>query len=126
MITTKEELRALQPTDSSLQPEQGGETPEGVSPCPSVLRIPAPPDGGPFYTRAQAAAALKIKPITLYGWISPGLLVKGQRMKLETLRAPRGRISPAALCAFLGAVNGVEVRLEAAGRRLEERESQNE
>jgi hypothetical protein len=45
------------------------------------------------------------------GAVGRGQLVAGRVVKLLSLRAPRGRITPAALCAFLEAVNGCEVEV---------------
>ena len=70
-------------------------------------RLPAPASGG-TYTQTELAALLNVKVCTVRDWVA-----RGQRgIKLQTLRAPRGRVTPAAVCVFLEAVNGIEVGIE--------------
>ena len=96
-----------------------------------------PPEEGLTYSIAEVAALLDCAYGTVKRWIARGVhvgrgqLVSGLRsrsdcfggvgagrvVKLLSLRAPRGRITPAALCAFLEAVNGCEVAVQReAGR----------
>ena len=77
----------------------------------AVWFIPRPEDGM-AYTRGELARLCGIQPQTVQVWMSRGLKAPDGRMaKLESLRVPRGRITPAALCRFWGLVNGVTVRM---------------
>jgi len=125
-ITTRDELasltRAPRPTRGRRTVEGEGEVegvrrslPGCVAPSPPVWTIPGP--RGSAYTRAEAAEAVGVPAPTIGNWISRGRRAEGRLVRLRTLRAPRGRIAPQALCQFLGAVNGlrVEVRTEMQG-----------
>lgn len=77
----------------------------------SIWLIP-PPTKGAAYPAAEVARIAGVSLATVRAWVSRGLKVEGQPMRLRTLRAPRGRIAPADLCEFLSAVNEREVRIE--------------
>jgi hypothetical protein len=78
------------------------------------------------YSAQEIADMFGKKLLTIRHWIVVGLKPadgdSDALVRLQTLRMPRGRITPAALCAFLGAVNGVRVKVKepqmnADGRR---------
>ena len=74
--------------------------------------LPAPQDGR-FFTHAEIAGMFGRKRTVVQGWVSYGVrAVTGQRVRLRTLTVPRGRVTASDLAAFLGTVNGVEVRFE--------------
>ena len=73
-----------------------------------ALVIPAPADGR-TYTREELAGFMGVTEPTVRHWMYVGRKVAGERVRLERLRAPRGRVTPVALVKFLEAVNGVEV-----------------
>lgn len=73
-----------------------------------MWQIP-PPAEGATYSAADVARITGVSEATVRGWVCRGLKVSGGEVKLQTLRAPRGRITPAALCVFLETVNGVKV-----------------
>jgi len=70
------------------------------------LELP-PPTQGEFYRQAEIAGILGVEPATVGSWAHKG--IRGGELRLRTLRFPQGRVSPALLCAFLSAANGVEV-----------------
>lgn len=75
-----------------------------------VWEVP-PPSAGAAYSATELASLANVELGTVRAWISKGVSVNGQRVKLKTLRAPRGRIVPAALADFLHRVNDIEVRI---------------
>ena len=76
-----------------------------------ALMVPAPADGR-TYTRGEIAGFMGVAEATVRCWMYAGRKVAGERVRLERLRAPCGRIAPAALVKFLETVNGVEVSIE--------------
>jgi hypothetical protein len=85
-------------------------TPEDQVPGPAQSgpwKLPAPASGG-TYTQTELAALLNVKVCTVRDWVARG----NRGIRLQTLRAPRGRLTPGAVCEFLEAVNGIEVGIE--------------
>lgn len=119
-ITTREELDRELGMDELAQEEPGQQFDfagrpvplEGPppSPSPDVWQIPGPRDGV-TYSASEVAEISGTKLSTVRAWISRGLAVGSGWVRLRTLRVPRGRITPAALCEFLAAVNDVDVRI---------------
>jgi len=122
-ITTREELdrlaaRTTLALASATGPEDPVAPPEGMDrpgqaplgPARSVWTIP-PPSQGATYTARDVAALAGVAEATVRGWIARGVRVGGQCVRLASLRAPRGRIAPSALCEFLALANGCDVVL---------------
>jgi transposase len=63
------------------------------------------------YSKAEVGAIAGVSVATTKGWVSRGRTSGGGKVRLRTLRAPRGKVSPGALCSFLAAVNGIPVRV---------------
>jgi len=100
------------PRDGTQQPESDSVPSSPILRDAEPLRLPAPRAG--VYTQAEIAELLDVSVNTVRSWACSGCKVNGERVKLRTLRYPRGKVAPAALRAFLEAVNGIEVRI---GRR---------
>ena len=102
-ISTLKELNALPLGGGGPKLAEGGCRPLVAAP-PMVL--PAPRRGG-LFTQGEIAQALGVARGTVASWTDRG--VGGVR--LPTLRAPRGRVQPGALVAFLSKVNDCEVEV---------------
>lgn len=121
-ITTFEELQRLPRPPAILHgsgstgqsPAQEGKT-GGLAVSPPTWEISPPSNGALVYTVDEVAAITGAARTTVLGWVSRGLRVGGRPVKLHSLRVPRGRIAPGALCAFLGAVNGIQVTVAERG-----------
>ena len=81
-----------------------------------VMTIP-PPANGTHYTQDDVARIQGVSRHTVASWTQRGVSAgpKGT-VRLRTLRTPRGRVAPAALCEFLGTLNGMVVEVEAHER----------
>ena len=78
------------------------------------LRIPGPANGM-WYSAPEVAELLGRSKKTIRDWIATGLMRHGQRVKLRSMRVPRGCISPAELCRFLEAINEQKVEVQNGG-----------
>jgi len=75
------------------------------------LSLPAP-RGGVAYSQEEVAELCAVRVSTVRDWVSRGLRCDGDVVRLQTLRAPRGQVTPEALRAFLEQVNGIRVQIE--------------
>ncbi len=116
VITDRRQLKALRvPPARPFEDETGPPEPEqrarGGEPRDDLWLIP-PPQAGRTYSAEEVASLAGVQLSTVRWWVSRGRRTPdGERVHLKTLEAPRGRITPQALCAFLSKVNGIEVRL---------------
>ena len=68
------------------------------------LRIPGPANGR-WYSAEEVAELLGRKVKTVRDWIATGLMRHGQRIKLRSMRVPRGMIAEGELRKFLERMN---------------------
>jgi len=66
--------------------------------------LPAPANGW-CYSAGEVAAMTGRKVKTIRDWIATGLMRGGRRVKLVSMRVPRGMIEPEALKRFMGMMN---------------------
>jgi len=102
MITSLKKLSALS-TPVSGAAAAGNHRVEPPTTLP-VVAVP-PPTNGVCYDQYELAEILNVRAATISDWISRGRC----GVKLETCRAPRGRIFPQAFARFFGHVNRCEV-----------------
>jgi len=79
----------------------------------TVLTIPAPRNGS-FYKSGELAEIMQRKPSAVHSWISRGIQAGGKKIKLQTLKAPKGCIPIDSVKKFFRQVNNVEVRIDPA------------
>jgi len=80
--------------------------------APLVMVLPAPRNGM-YYEQVELASVLGRKWSALHSWISRGVLVNGKRVKMGTLRVPKGGVAAENVAQFFRRVNGVEVVIAA-------------
>lgn len=85
------------PKLSFVQEGYGQRRREGVSPRPFLL----PYGDQALFTQGEVARLCGVKLATVRGWVSRGI----RRIRLRTLRVPRGRIAPGDLREFLVLLN---------------------
>jgi len=69
-----------------------------------TLRIPGPANGR-WYSAEEVAELLGRKLKTVRDWIAVGLMRDGRRVKLRSMRVPRGMIAEGELRKFLDRMN---------------------
>ncbi|HUW32127.1 MAG TPA: hypothetical protein VM223_10985 [Planctomycetota bacterium] len=72
------------------------------------VELPAPRNAA-WYWQDELVTELGITRSALHSWIGRGLKVNGKRVKLQTLRAPKGAVAVGAVAEFFRRVNGVAV-----------------
>jgi hypothetical protein len=88
----------------------------GLGIRPAVAVAPRP-RSGLVYSQAELAEICECKISTVRDWVARGVKAGHGMVKLETVRVPRGGVTPGALAEFLTRVNGVRFSAgEAVGR----------
>jgi len=113
-ITTPEELDALlggfpQPPARRLSP-RAAKQPASEAQAQPVLTLPAPRNGA-YYRQGELAETLGVTWSAVHSWIGRGIKVGGKRVKLRTLRAPKGGAAVGAVVEFFRRANGVKVTI---------------
>lgn len=116
MIENAKDLAALNLSNGALQspaaPGRHRKSPS-LQPEPQIGAwiIPAPAPEHGTYSQREVATLCAVALATVRNWISRGINVPGHvaAVRLRTLRRPKGRILPSALCEFLSSVNEITV-----------------